>query len=159
MAGRIAITEESGIHQEWFKEAANQDLETLPLFLKKLAQDYSHDYGTSVHAVSAAAVAAAWAMNRVMGLTGYQAQFVMWGFIKAWNCSDNKLGLKLLNYDDVLYPQYLHKFENTLTASQWEKMQARAAELIAKVPDAHPAVKKHWESIRDGKMPSGFRVE
>ena len=33
----------------------------------------------------------------------------MWEFIKHWNYTDNKTGMKMVNYDDMLYPQYDYK--------------------------------------------------
>lgn len=59
-----SITEQDKIHEEWYKEASEMTLENLPEFLRKLTEDYSHDYGTICHAISAAAAAAAWAVEK-----------------------------------------------------------------------------------------------
>lgn len=90
------ITEEDKVHLEWYKQASKQTLETLPSFLKNLMEGYNHDYGTVCHALAAGAVATAWAMNAHDngGITGFQAGAVMWEFIKGWNKSYNKTGLK-----------------------------------------------------------------
>ena len=122
------IKEEDGIHEEWHKEAKNMTMEKLPEFLRKLTEDYGHDYGTIVHALTAGAVGTMWAMDRTPrgGITGFQVGCIMWQFIREWNKSDNKCGMALLDYDNLLYPQYADKFEKTITSSMWEAVQKEA---------------------------------
>ena len=69
------ITEEMGIHKEWMKRARDMTMADLPEFLRELTEDYDHDYGTICHAIAAAAVAAAWSVERTPqgGITGFQA--------------------------------------------------------------------------------------
>ena len=40
------ITEKDKEDVQWYKDAKNQTLETLPDFINHLVKDYSHDYGT-----------------------------------------------------------------------------------------------------------------
>ena len=42
------ITEEEKVHEQLYEQAKEQTLATLPEFLRHLAQDYQHDYGTQV---------------------------------------------------------------------------------------------------------------
>lgn len=160
---KIAINEEMHLENEWFEQAKKQTFETLPEFVRHVMNDYAHDYGTVCHAVSACAVAAAWAANKEPqgGITGFQAGFVMWDFVKQWSYPNNKTGLRILNYDDMLYPQYDYKFEKTITPDTWKALQEQAKKELAeeKGYTVHPNVISHWQSIVDGVVPYGFVVE
>lgn len=158
------MTKEMSLQDEWFKDAKEQTLETLPEFISHVMNDYNHDYETVVHAISACAIAAAWAANREKGawggITGFQAGFVMWDFVRQWMYSNNKTGFRLLDYDDLLYPQYADKFEKTITPSIWEHVQKEAKARIEETQfKVRPDVMAHWQSIADGKPPFGFTVK
>ena len=86
MNNKTPITEEMHLEKEWFELARKQTLETLPGFINYVMNDYMHDYGTICHAVAACALASAWAANDSPngGITGFQANFVMWDFVKQW---------------------------------------------------------------------------
>ena len=96
---KIVITEEMHLEKEWFEDAKKQTIETLPDFMNHVLNDYDHDYGTIVHAVSACAIASAYAANHSEngGITVFQADCVMWNFIKQWMFSDNKCGLRIID--------------------------------------------------------------
>jgi len=154
------ITEEMNLHEQWYKEAKKQTLETLPAFFNKLVNDYCHDYGTICHALSASAIAAATAMNKspAGGITGFQAGCVMWGFVRHWNHDGNKCGLSLKDWDNVLYPQYKDDFEKIIPGDVWVAIQKEARKNLDTVSGARPAVVAHWQSIVDGIVPFGYRV-
>lgn len=158
---KITVTEEMHPEKEWFEEACHMKAENLPAFYEKMTHAYNHDYGTACHAVAACALAAAWAAcgEDEAGLTGFQAGFVMWDFIKNWTKQGNVCGLRLVDYDDMLYPQYWHKFEKTIPAGNWKCIQEKARENLKEVSMAHDEVIKHWTRIADGEVPFGYRVE
>jgi hypothetical protein len=159
---KIAITEDSGIHKEWFEEARKQTLETLPEFGKKLFDTYEHDYGTIVHAITAFAVGAAWAANNHpgAGITGFQASFVMWGFIKQWSKTSNELGLRMIDWDDLMYPQHKDRFVLSIDTKQAAKLQEKAkAEIAGQNGNVHPNVMAHWQKLAAGEMPFGVVVK
>lgn len=156
------ITEEMHIEKEWFQEAQNQTLETLPNFMNHVINDYIHDYGTICHAISACAIAAAWAADHsdVGGITGFQASFVMWDFIKQWNCPHNECGLKIIDYDNMLFPQYESAFDKVISADIWNSLQKQAKVYLSQMDkNAVQDVKEHWKKIVDGIVPFGYRVE
>jgi hypothetical protein len=156
------ITEKMKVHEEWYKLANEQDMKTLPKFLKHLLNDYDHDYGTICHALTAGAIATCWAMNkddRSGGITGFQAGAIMWEFIRNWMHDNNKCGLKLLEYDHMLYPQYQYSFEKTISTDTWIALQKRAKELIKESPKAHPDVKKHWKQVEEGIVPFEYKIK
>ena len=167
MTEKITVTEEMHPEKEWFAEARKQTVETLPAFMNHLMSDYDHDYGTVVHAISACAVAAAWAADNTPdgGITGFQASFIMWDFIRQWSKPDNKCGLRLVDYDLFLYPQYEYRFEKTMDEDNWDAIQKEAQRLLDEAsegyPDKHPVhpdVIAHWKSIVDGHLPFGYSV-
>lgn len=157
---RKSITEEDHIHDEWYKEAKGATMETLPEFLKKLTEDYAHDYGTVCHALAAGAIATCWAMDRTEygGITGFQASCIMWQFIMNWMSYDAPL--VLLNFENMLYPQHRDRFSPTISKSTWEWMREMANKRLSETGDIepHPEVKRHWQSIVDGVIPFGWRL-
>ncbi len=164
---KINITEcDKGVIEEWFEDAKKQTLETLPAFMNHVLNEYDHDYGTIVHAISACALAAAWAGNHSEqgGITGFQAGFVMWDFIRHWSFSNNKCGLKIVDYDDMLYPQHKYKFEKTLDHDIFKKLQQEAKARLEQDDKGvevngycmHPDVRKHMKSIVNGEVPFGY---
>lgn len=128
------ITEEMKEQDKWYKEAKSMTMAELPKFLSKLTEDYNHDYGTICHAISAAAIGAAWSVERTPqgGITGFQAGAVMWEFLRQWSFSSNKAGLKIVDYDKFLYPQYSDYFDKTITNGAWGAIQKEAKANIAK---------------------------
>lgn len=158
------INEEQHLEKEWFKEAEEQTIETLPAFINHIMNDYEHDYGTICHAISACSLAAAWAVNKhPQGhITGFQAGFVMWDFIKEWKYSSNQTGLRIVDYDDMLYPQYKDKFDKIISNETFECIQKAAKENLDEVKqgrEAHPDVIKHWKSIVAGNVPFGYKIK
>lgn len=160
-----AITEDNiEIIEQWYKDASSQTLETLPAFMNHVLNDYKHDYGTICKAIGACSIAAAWAANASPqgGITGFQAGAVMWEFIRNWNFKDNKCGLKIVDMDDMLYPQYREKFDNTITKRVMENLMKEAKSRLAGINEdhpVHPAVQAHWKRVAAGIPPFGYKVK
>lgn len=158
---RQVITEEMGVHKEWYVQAKEQSRETLPEFLDHLMNDYEHDYGTICHAIAAGAIATAVVINRGPqgGITGYQSGAVMWEFIRNWQYMDGPL--RLIEFSEMLYPQNADQFDKVVSKSTWAELQKMAKEKLI-LPDcmlsAHPDVIAHWKSIVDGVVPFGWKV-
>lgn len=153
-----SITEEDKVHEEWYK--ARPSLEDLPEFMHHLAEDYQHDYGTICHAIAASAVAAARAMDKSPsgGITGFQAGCVMWEMIRHWMYDGQQKYLRLVDYDDLLYPQYEEKFRS-ITPETWKWLQKEAEKKLAEPNEfVHPNVRSHWQRIVNGEIPFGFTV-
>ena len=157
------INEEMHLEKEWFSEAKKQTPETLIDFINHVMNDYIHDYGTVCHAISACAIAAAWAANEAPGscggITGFQAGFVMWDFIRQWEFPSNKCGLKIVNYDNMLYPQYEEKFAKTISKDAWALIQKEAVERLKDCEHCHSDVVMHWKSIVGGEVPFGYVID
>ena len=153
------VTEEMQPEKKWFAEADRMTEEELPNFFARIIHGYNHDYGTACHAVAACALAAAWAAcgDSDIGLSGFQAGFVMWDFIRNWTKTGNKCGLRLVDYDDMLYPQYEYKFEKVIDERTWHTIQETAKEKL-KTDGGCGSVRAHWQKIADGIVPFGYRV-
>lgn len=155
-----AITEEMHLEKEWYKEAEEQTTDTLNSFINHIMNDYEHNYGTICHALSACALATIYACNKAEqgGITMFQASMVMWGIVRQLLYPDNKCGLRMIDYDDMLYPQYDDKFDKTIDSYTFNALQNEAKELLEK-DSAHPHVIAHWQSIVDGVVPFGYKIK
>lgn len=159
---KITVREEDEPEKEWFAEARKMELDRLPAFIEHVLHDYNHDYGTVVHAVSACALAAAWAAcgDDSAGITGFQAGFVMRDFVRNWTYTSNTTGLRIVDYDMMLYPQYEDNFEKVIDEHTWEMLKKQAQKNLDESGDsAYPVVVNHWKSIVYGKVPFGYRVK
>ena len=63
------------------------------------------------------------------GITGFQAGFIMWQIVRQWNYQGNKTGLKILDYDNLLYPQYEDAF-TSISSENWELVKKEAQNRI-----------------------------
>ena len=156
-----AITEEMNLHEEWFKQAREvKTVDELAAFVDHMLNGYYHDYGTVCHAVAACALAGAWLGAHSEGITHFQASFVMWDFIRRWLKPYNVCGLRLTDFDDMLFPQYRYRFEKTISKETWENLQKEAQRLLAD-KDRRPSsdVENHWKSIVEGIVPFGYRIK
>lgn len=122
---------EKEFREKYYPELTKQTLATLPKFLDEILNQ-PHDYGTICCAVAASALAAAWAANHSEhdGITGFQGGAVMWEFIQQWQYSSNKTGLRIIDYDNMLYSQYENSFDKTISKSVFESLQKEADRLL-----------------------------
>ena len=129
-------------------------------FLRNIQDNYNCGYGKAPRAIAQASLAVAWYLANEFGITGFQASFVMWDFIKDWLFSSNECGMSLVDYDLMLYPQYEDKFQKTIAPDTFDALQNKAKRLIEIDGDhAHPAVIEHWKSIADGNIPFGYTIK
>ena len=161
---KTKITEEMGIHEEWYERAREMEQEELPDFVDELINEYQHDYGTICHAIAAAGVAASSVVNNsnVCHITGFQAGAVKWGYLQNWDTSLKDKPLRLVDYSQLLYPQYDYKF-NSISQSTWEWVQKEARKKLNELPNKDipvaESVIRHWESIDNGNKPFGLKIE
>lgn len=147
-------------YKKWFEEAKEQTIETLPEFMKRIL-DEPQSYESIVEAIAACAVGAAWAADHSPngGITGFQGSWVMWRFIQHWMGMEEGEPLKLVKYDEMLYPQYNYKFEKTISRDTWNWLQEKADKCLSENGYAHPDVIAHWKSIINGVVPFGYTVK
>ena len=143
-------------------EKERRDIKTfdeLVAFLQNVKDNCNTGYGTAPRAIAQAALATAWYLSSEFGITGFQAGFVMWDFIRDWQYSSNECGMKIVDYDTMLYPQYDYRFEKTISKYTWSALQKAAEKNLKDREYAHPNVIEHWQSIVDGKVPFGYVVK
>lgn len=136
-----------------------KSFEDLTAFLKYVTENCNTGYGEAPRAIAQASAAVAWYLAKEFGITGFQAGFVMWDFIRDWSFSDNKCGMKIVDYDNMLYPQYDDKFDKTISYDTWSALQKEAKKNLEERAHAHPKVIAHWQSIVDGVVPFGYEVK
>lgn len=132
--------------------------EELISFLRDVKENYNTTYGVAPRAIAQAALAVAWYLSSEFEITGFQASFITWEFIYGFGRPDSKCGLKLVDYDDMLYPQYQYRYEKTISKDTWDKIQEQAKHNLDNIDHASPNVINHWKSIVSGKIPFGYTV-
>lgn len=137
-----------------------KSFDDLVSFLQRVNDNCNTGYGTAPRAIAQAALATAQYLASEFGITGFQAGFVMRDFIRDWKYSSNECGLKIVDYDTMLYPQYDYRFEKTISKDTFEALQKTAKKLLEDHGShAHPNVVNHWKSIVDGNVPFGYVVK
>ena len=113
-----------------------------------------HDYGTASYCMSIAAVLAFGYAAHVEGTTGFQAGCANMDIIR--RTQGLKHGFRLLNYTNLLYPQYYTKerFPSLLdlVAENMDMLKKEATEML-KDFYGHPEVKEHLEFLSRGELP------
>ena len=146
-----AITEDMGLQKEWYERAKSMKPEDFPEFFREMTEDYIHDYGTVCHAMASVGLAAMFAFNNSEGarggITGFQAGCVMWDVIRNMNYESNKCGLRLIDMDNLLYPQYEYKF-HTIDSNTWRAVQKEAKNKIFESNAAHHKYQKDMEQYK-----------
>lgn len=142
-------------------KGANVDsVEDLSAIISEVENDFNYDYGVAPRAIGAVTSCVADYLCNKMGLTGFQAGFVMWDFIRLFMKKNNKCGMRLIDYDNMLYPQYEDSFQKKISKDVWESIVKAAKEnLDNDTKYASEGVINHWKSIVDGNVPFGYVVE
>ena len=135
-----------------------ESFDDLVAFLQRVKDTCNTGYGTAPRSIAQAALATAWYLSNEFGITGFQACCTMWDFIQGWQYSENECGLKIIDYDNMLYPQYSYRFEKSITQNTFEALQKVARQKLEDREWAHPNVVRHWESIVNGNVPFGYVV-
>jgi hypothetical protein len=139
-------------------EAELREVKTLwPKTLDELNQiikdltERQHDYGTCVYAMSLCAEATFNYVASTLGCTGFQASCADLTFIG--RTRSMKDGFSIVDYNKLLYPQYLtaEHFPSIpqLIEKNKEQLKKRATELLADAEHVDPTVKAHWEKIAE----------
>lgn len=146
--------------ESWYALARHVTSGTLQEFINHLMHDYVHTYDSYIHACTACGIAAVNACGTE--LSGFQRSIIAVVFPQRYYYN-NKCGIKVVNFDDFLYPQYEYRYQNTITQTTWNRIQDEAKRLIREAEDevwpVNPKVMEHWTSIVEGIVPFGYTVE
>jgi len=146
------------LRDNWMEAASKvKSLEAFEKFYKKLCA-HEHDYGTIVHAVSALGIAGCWLMEHSPqgGITGFQAGCVMWDLVRGWMPEYKDGHLKILDYDDLLWPQNLDRFQHIIPKEVAEELHKKAKKEVKehkRGKDCSEAVYDHWVKIANSWLP------
>ena len=149
------------IHDQIYQEVYELgSTEAVTRALPDLAEKYCQTYEGAAEFIGTYLAALGNLMCKEIGTTGFQKSHTMFRFLFTFNFQHNKTGLKLVNYDDMLYPQYAYLFAPVISKNIWKNMQAQAEKLLREHEDeyVHPDVKAHWQRIVDGIVPFGYTV-
>ena len=155
------------IRDEWYKKAKTEihTPEQLKAFAEEIldkVKSSSEAYNDSSNGTAALALAAMNMLAFIYGMTAFQMGWVMWQLIDQMVISEHDCGMRLLIYDDMLYPQYEDRFVKTIDADTWGKLREKAAKLVEENKKSEfPACREvadHWKSIANGKVPFGYKV-
>ena len=126
--------------------------------LKELVDTYEFDYSSICQMIGMFAVIAANKANssEAGGISGFQANGVMWEFIQNWMHLEGPM--KLVRFDEMLYPQYEDHFQKSIDKETFKWMQEKAEESIKKHKSANQLVVDHWRRIVDGFVPFGYII-
>ena len=153
------IKEGDDIINKWYEKAKQvTNPEQLKEFCEYVYSSGRPDYGPVVHAVTAIAIAASWCANENYGITGFQASFVGLEYLLHWTYDyKDTTGIRVINYSDMLYPQFDYRFEKTISTDIFKGLQ----EIAKKNLDEGGGIEKvreHWQSIVDGNVPFGYKI-
>lgn len=107
-----------------------------------------HEYGTAVYAMSISAVAAFNYVAHKLGVTGFQAGCADLDVLRRTRHMEH--GFTVLNYRNLLYPQYLDDFNKTADdyiAENKDALAKAARDLLRDRAQAHPDICAHWEKL------------
>lgn len=124
----------------------------------KSLKDGADFYNDTSSIASSLSLAATSMCSYLFGMTLFQMGYVLWTIIDKMFLDEHDVGMRLVNFNNMLYPQYEYRFEKTIDSETWNSIQKKAAELIEN-GDIVGGVRKHLQSIVDGKVPFGYKVE
>ena len=140
--------------------AKHQTPETIGKFINDVMSMDDIDYGTVVDCIAACAIAGAAAgdNHKNGGITGFQAGYVMWQFIRNYIYEYNKCGLRMIDWDKMLYHQDESLFDKVIPQNVFERLQKQAKEEI-QIEWLSEEQKQHLQSIIDGIPPFGYTLQ
>lgn len=133
-----------------------ESLTELAAYISSLV-DRPHDYGTCVYAMSMSALAAYYYVSKQLGVTGFQASMADMDLLR--RNRHMEMGFRIVNYADMLYPQYWKGATAGLFAEALQENEEiakavaeKAQEYLAETKGVDE-VRKHWQILADGKIP------
>ena len=132
-----------------------ESLDDLKKFITEMEQN-GQSYETAPYAVALASYATFMYMAGRLGISGLQASWADMQFLK--RTRNMKDGFRILDYSELLYPQYEYKFNlsmDKLIEENIEHLKPKAIELLENNKNddgtysAHEDVVTHWKRIAE----------
>ena len=145
---------------DWYAKARNiNNPDELAEFARYLFCKQEHTYDSAVHAVSALAIAGAWFGSRIEGITSFQASYVKFDFIREFNHIGTRVGLKVVDYDDLIYPQHTDDFIGVKIKERiWRSLQQACKRELSNHDSGCWAVREWWKDVCNGVIPDDIIV-
>ena len=122
---------------------------------KTITEENSEDMIAAI--ILAAAQMAVGDFPKLVGAKA-KAGAIMWNFIRHWMPEFAFSPLRILIYEDLLYPQFEKNFR-TIDDSINVWIVDQAKRLLESQKASSPALKAHWQSIVDGTLPYHLELE
>lgn len=154
------MSTEQQYKEEIYKKAKEVKTEKELLKLIEEIKTFNHDYGTIVYGCMAAMTAAFQVINEGPqgGITGFQAGCLGHELIQKFMMTQPPY--RIMDYNNMLYPQYSDKFEKVISSDTWNDLKEKAQKsLNENALSTHPSVIAHWQSIVNGNVPFGYSVK
>lgn len=161
----ISESKDTEILKSWVAKAEKfGEKDSIDKFASELVKNYSHDYGTCVHAAAAIAMAAICKASRAFGLTGFQHGCILSLLMRNEFRIGREIGSKILDMDNLLFPQYMRNFvEIKISKRCAENLRNLASAKIKEAKKNNGIVSKsvfaHWQWIAGGNLPPFVTVE
>ena len=134
------------------------NIQELTSYIEEVKEKYNTSYNDAVYGPALAAIAAFNYTATQMGLSAFQADYSeMLSLEKIRNI---KHGFEILNFDNLLYPQYLKDFNlsaETLIRKNLDELKKAAKEELERSPSAAQEVRAHWTYITE--IPDSEKIE
>lgn len=155
------------IWDEWFEKA--KQVRTIDQFNELYEYlfngDIQHTYDSAVHATSALAIAGGWLGSAKEGITGFMAAHVKFDFLHQWDNIGKRVGLQVIDYDKLCYPQYVENFPvKEIELDMWLAVQRACKEHLEDTCYdtngyiACYAVRQYWSDVCNGIIPPNLVV-
>ena len=143
-----------------YKLAKQQTPKTIGKFINDVMSMDDIDYGNVIDCIAACAItgAAAADNHKRGGITGFQAGYVMWRFIRNYMYENNKCGLRMIDWDNMLHHQEENSFNKVIPQDTFERLQKQAKEEI-QIKWLSEKQKQHLQNIIDGIPPFGYSIK
>lgn len=115
-------------------------------------------YNDSSSAASSLALAGIYMCSYNFGLTFFQMHYIMWTIIDKMMIDEHDVGLRIVNFNNMLYPQYEYLFNKTMSKDEFDALQKKAASML-KIGNLGKEVEEHLKSIVAGNVPFGWKVD
>ena len=134
------------------------NIQELTSYIEETKEKYNTSYNDAAYGPALAAIAAFNYTATQMGLSGFQASYSEMLFLK--KLRNIKHGFKILNFDNLLYPQYLKDFNlsaETLIRKNLDELKKAAKEGLERGLNASQEVRDHWTYITE--IPDSEKIE
>ncbi len=162
---RKSLLEESNefkkLKQKWFNFKPKTEQELFD-FIHELTTEYVNDYGTCVHMCVALMKAMFNYFDELEGMTGFQVGCMKWEVLQEIFGVNDEIGMKLLRYENMLYPQYDKEFSKIIIDEQQRNKIIQLAKKELREADVdfiHPNVLMRWQQLAAGILPDYVEVE